>query len=199
MLSAEDAEHPFQVSHRITAKVLPGLRSTQGTLLPLLHLTPASSCLHGDEIYSAKECHQGIHRDWRTEWTHTEGAQGAPGISFTIILWTSLSHRDCCRSQQMETSTHIHLIAESSTEFKRYYFLYPDRGVYSSIHLECDLFLFPPSVWWAQVSSNYTFQSNSVFFWEEPCPKKAETTGPSRNQVHMEQWGLSRISQLLKG
>ena len=60
-------------------------------------------------------------------------------------------------------------------------------------------FLVSPSVWWAQVSSNYTFQPNSVFFWEEPCPKKAETTGPSRNQVHMEQWGLSRTSQLLKG
>lgn len=44
----------------------------------------------------------------------------------------------------METSTHIHLIAESSTEFKRYYFPHTDRGVYSSIYLECDLFLFPP-------------------------------------------------------
>lgn len=44
----------------------------------------------------------------------------------------------------MKTSTHIHLIAESSTEFKPYYFPHTDRGVYSSIHLECGLFLFPP-------------------------------------------------------
>lgn len=155
-MSAEDAEHPFQVSYRITGKCFPGSERTgHPPLSAPSDALRASSCLHGDEIYSAKECHRGIHSETDGQKGHVQRGLEVPREHALQSSSELPQSRGCCRSQQMETSTHARLIAEPSLPNPTVLFSVHRQGVYSSIHLECDFFLFPPGLIKLQLSAEF--------------------------------------------
>lgn len=103
----------------------------------------SSSCLHGNEKYSANKGHRGTHRERQIEEARTVRAEGAQRRAFIIILWTSLSHRGCRKSQQMETRTYVHLIVETPIYNSSILFQHTHWGAHLSDTCHLTFLLFP--------------------------------------------------------